>query len=387
MKRISLLGSTGSIGTQTLEIIKANPERFRLVAMAAGKNINLVIEQAHQFRPKLISVANKEIAVKIREQVPNETKVVYGMEGLVEVATFPEADIVLTAVVGSVGLKPTMAAIEAGKTIALANKETLVSAGSLVMEKAKQHRVSILPVDSEHSAIFQCLQGENKKNLENIILTASGGSFRHKTREELKHVTVHEALQHPNWSMGAKITIDSATMMNKGLEVIEAQWLFDIPLEQIKVVLHEESVIHSMVAFRDSAVIAQLGNPDMRVAIQYALTYPEREYIATQRLNFEEIGTLHFRKMDLSRYPCLQMAYEAAAIGGTMPTVLNAANEIAVAYFLNEHISFLNIEEVIQRTMAKHQPHKVTDVEMIEEIERWARKQATIISQELNLNK
>lgn len=380
MKRVALLGSTGSIGRQTLEVIEANPERFSLVAMAAGKNIPLIIEQAHKYRPKLVSVLSQEIAEQIEEQLPDGIKVTYGIEGLIETATYPEADIVLTAVVGSIGLKPTLAAIEAGKRIAIANKETLVTAGELVMEQAKKYQAELLPVDSEHSAIFQCLQGENRKSVEKIILTASGGSFRHKTREELQHVSVKEALQHPNWSMGAKITIDSATMMNKGLEVIEAQWLFGLPLEKIKVILHEESIVHSMVSFKDSAIMAQLGTPDMRVAIQYALTYPEREYLSSKRLELEEIGTLHFRKMDFNRYPCLRMAYDAARAGGTMPTVLNAANEVAVYLFLKGQIRFLEIEEVIEKTLAKHTPQPITDLEVVEEADRWARETAMALS-------
>lgn len=380
MKRVALLGSTGSIGRQTLEVIRANPERFTLVSMAAGKNIPLIIEQAHQFKPKLISVATQEIAQQIKHKLPSGIKVTYGTEGLIETATYADVDIVLTAVVGSIGLRPTLAAIEEGKRIAIANKETLVTAGQLVMERAQQYQAVLLPVDSEHSAIFQCLQGENRKSVEKIILTASGGSFRHKTREELQHVSVKEALQHPNWSMGAKITIDSATMMNKGLEVIEAQWLFGLPLEKIKVILHEESIIHSMVSFQDSAIMAQLGTPDMRVAIQYALTYPEREYLSCKRLELEEIGTLNFKKMDFTRYPCLRMAYDAAKVGGTMPTVLNAANEIAVSLFLNEQIGFLQIEEVIEKTLAKHIPQQITDLEVVEEADRWARETATAIS-------
>lgn len=387
MKNIAVLGSTGSIGTQTLEIIKAYPDRFSLVAMAAGTNIALILEQVHQFKPKIVSVGSKEIAEQLKEKIPNGIQLTYGIEGLHEVATYPNVDFVLTAVVGSIGIKPTIAAIEAGKTIAIANKETLVSAGQIVMEKVKQHQVSLLPVDSEHSAIFQCLQGEDRKKVEEIILTASGGSFRHKTREELQQVTVNEALKHPNWSMGAKVTIDSATMMNKGLEVIEACWLFKLPFEKIKVILHEESIIHSMVSFEDSAIMAQLGNPDMKVPIQYALTYPERVYLDSKRLQLEEIGQLHFKKMDFNRYPCLQMAYDAGQAGGTMPTVLNAANEIAVAHFLDGRITFLDIEEVIQRTMDKHELLLVTDLEVVEEADRWARDMAVSISQDFSLRK
>lgn len=387
MKNIAVLGSTGSIGTQTLEIIKAYPDRFSLVAMAAGTNIALILEQVHQFKPKIVSVGSKEIVEQLKEKIPNGIQLTYGIEGLHEVATYPNVDIVLTAVVGSIGIKPTIAAIEAGKNIAIANKETLVSAGQIVMEKVKQHQVSLLPVDSEHSAIFQCLQGEDRKKVEEIILTASGGSFRHKTRKELQQVTVNEALKHPNWSMGAKVTIDSATMMNKGLEVIEARWLFKLPFEKIKVILHEESMIHSMVSFEDSAIMAQLGNPDMKVPIQYALTYPERLYLDSKRLQLEEIGQLHFKKMDFNRYPCLQMAYDAGQAGGTMPAVLNAANEIAVTHFLDGRITFLDIEEVIQRTMDKHELLLDIDLEVVEEADRWARDMAVSISQDFSLRK
>ena len=293
MKYISLLGSTGSVGTQTLEVIQSYPEQFKIVAMAAGTNVNKIIEQVHAYYPELLSVGSKEIAEQIKEHIPASVKLLYGEEGLLEVATYAPAHTVVTAVVGSIGLKPTLAAIEAGKTIALANKETLVSAGHLVMATAKKQQVRILPVDSEHSAIFQCLQGENRDSVAEIILTASGGSFRNRTRTELKDVTVHQALNHPNWSMGAKITIDSATMMNKGLEVIEAHWLFEVDYDKIKVILHDESIIHSMVLFQDNAVMAQLGTPDMKVPIQYALTYPTRISLNTEKLNLVEIGKLH----------------------------------------------------------------------------------------------
>jgi 1-deoxy-D-xylulose-5-phosphate reductoisomerase len=355
LKYISLLGASGSIGTQTLEVIRSHPDEFRLAAMSIGRNLALGRQIINEFAPDVISVAKKEDCDKLQAEYGDKVKIYYGEEGFIEVATYFKTDIVVNAVVGSVGLLPTLRAIEAGKTIALANKETLVTAGHLVMEAAKKHKVAILPVDSEHSAIFQCLQGEKEKNIEKIILTASGGSFRHKTREELKNVTVEEALAHPNWSMGAKITIDSATMMNKGLEVIEAHWLFHLPYEQIDVLLHKESIIHSMVQFHDSSVIAQLGTPDMRVPIQYALTYPDRlELIGAKKLNLAEIGTLHFQKVDFDRYRCLKFAYEAGKAGGSLPTVLNAANEEAVAAFLHGQISFLMIEDVIERALERH---------------------------------
>jgi 1-deoxy-D-xylulose-5-phosphate reductoisomerase len=374
MKNIAILGSTGSIGTQTIEVIEAHPEHFKLVSLAAGSNVSLIIEQVNRHHPELISVASKEIADQVRVHIPSHTKVTYGLEGLIEVATHPKAGLLVTAIVGSIGLRPTLAAIEAGKTIAIANKETLVTAGQIVIDKAKEHNVQLLPVDSEHSAIFQCLQGENRQRVEEIILTASGGSFRHRSREELKNVTLEDALHHPNWSMGAKVTIDSATMMNKGLEVIEAHWLFHIPFKQIKVILHEESIIHSMVLFQDSAVMAQLGTPDMRVPIQYSLTYPDRFEHKSERMNLVDIGKLHFREMDFGRYPCLKMAYDAGQTGGTMPTVLNAANEIAVERFLRSDISFLQIEEVIYRTLEQHNPTMNPGLSDIEEVDLWARK-------------
>ncbi|MDT8858993.1 1-deoxy-D-xylulose-5-phosphate reductoisomerase [Alkalihalobacillus sp. MEB130] len=355
MKHISLLGSTGSIGTQTLDVIRQYPEDFTLESMSVGRNIELALKQVHEFSPRLISVQSKEDYDKLIHNVPSNTKVVYGMEGLIEVATVEAADMVVNAVLGSVGLSPTLAAIQAGKTIAIANKETLVTAGHIVTEEAKKHNVSLIPVDSEHSAIFQALNGETLNEVERLILTASGGSFRDRTRAELEGVTVSEALNHPNWSMGAKITIDSATMMNKGLEVIEAHWLFNIPYEKIDVVLHKESIIHSMVEYIDGSVIAQLGTPDMRVPIQYAMTYPNRYHsISNERLQLWEVGSLNFTKLDMERFRCMRFAYEAGKLGGTMPTVLNAANEVAVAFFLENRLSFLEIEHVIEQALEGH---------------------------------
>jgi 1-deoxy-D-xylulose-5-phosphate reductoisomerase len=379
MKNIAILGSTGSIGTQTIEVIEAHPEHFKLVSFAAGSNVSLIIEQANRHNPELISVASKVIADQVRVHIPAHIKLTYGLEGLIEVATHPKAELLVTAIVGSIGLRPTLAAIEAGKTIAIANKETLVTAGQIVIDKAKEYNTQLLPVDSEHSAIFQCLQGEKRQRVEEIILTASGGSFRHRSREELKNVTLEDALHHPNWSMGAKITIDSATMMNKGLEVIEAHWLFQLPFNQIKVVLHDESIIHSMVLFQDSAIMAQLGTPDMRVPIQYSLTYPDRFEHKSERLNLADIGKLHFREMDFVRYPCLKLAYDAGQTGGTMPTVLNAANEIAVERFLRADISFIQIEEIIYRTLEQHSPTMNPRLSDIEEVDLWARKIALTI--------
>ncbi|OLO40925.1 1-deoxy-D-xylulose-5-phosphate reductoisomerase [Alkalihalophilus pseudofirmus] len=375
MKKISLLGATGSIGTQTLDIINQHPDRFELVAMSIGKNVDLGLKQIQQFKPKLLSVLTKETYEQIKHDVPSEVKLIYGVDGLVEVATYSEADILVNAVIGSVGLGPTLAAIEAKKTIAIANKETLVTAGHIVTQKAKQNGVTLLPVDSEHSAIFQCLQGEDVKKVSKLVLTASGGSFRDKRREELIDVTVEDALNHPNWSMGAKITIDSATMMNKGLEVIEAHWLFDTPYDQIEVILHKESIIHSMVEYIDGSVIAQLGTPDMRVPIQYALSFPERlDFKKQERLNLWEVGKLHFEKPNFERYRCLKFAYDAGRIGGTMPTVLNAANEEAVAAFLEKKITFLQIENYIEQALERHELIKEPSLETIIEVDQQTRR-------------
>ena len=374
MKYISILGASGSIGTQTLDIIRSHPDEFRLAAISIGKNVDMARAMIEEFAPRLVAVADRDAYDKLRSEYAGKVKIIYGEEGLIEAAVFPETDIVVTAVVGSVGLVPTLKAIEAGKTIALANKETLVTAGHIVTEEAKKRGVALLPVDSEHSAIFQCLQGEKREQVEKIILTASGGSFRDKTREELKHVTVEEALRHPNWSMGAKVTIDSATMMNKGLEVIEAHWLFELPYEQIDVLLHRESVIHSLVQFRDTSVIAQLGTPDMHVPIQYALSYPERLPLSVKPLDLAQIGTLNFKRMDLERYRCLRFAYEAGKAGGSLPTVLNAANEEAVAAFLAGRIAFLDIEEYIERALEWHEMIKEPSLEEIRRIDAETRK-------------
>lgn len=355
MKHISLMGATGSIGTQTLDVLKEHPDKFRLSAFSVGKNLDLARKIIVEFQPELVSVSEKNDMEVLKSEFPG-ISFTYGQQGLTEVAVYHKADVLVNAVLGSVGLEPTLQAIEEKKTIAIANKETLVTAGHLVMEAAKKNGVALLPVDSEHSAIFQALQGEKEKNIEKLILTASGGSFRDKTREELQNVTVEQALNHPNWSMGAKITIDSASMMNKGLEVIEAHWLFSMPYENIDVLLHKESIIHSMIEFHDSSVIAQLGTPDMRVPIQYALTYPDRLPLpSANRLNLAEIGKLHFTAMDFNRFRCLQLAYDAGKAGGSMPTVLNAANEAAVAAFLEGKISFLQIEEYIERALHAHQ--------------------------------
>jgi len=379
VKYISLLGATGSIGTQTLDVIKHNPESFQLVAFSSGKNIELTKKIISEFQPYFVAVADKQDCDQLKQEFP-AVQFSYGQEGLVEAAVYPKADILVNAVLGSVGLQPTLQAIEANKTIAIANKETLVTAGHLVMEAAKRNNVAVLPVDSEHSAIFQCLQGEQEKNIERLIVTASGGSFRELARADLKHVTREDALNHPNWSMGAKITIDSATMMNKGLEVIEAHWLFSLPYDKIDVLLHKESIIHSMVEFHDSSVMAQLGSPDMRVPIQYALTYPDRIPLqGANRLDLASIGKLHFQEMDFDRFRCLRYAYEAGRAGGTLPTVLNAANEIAVAKFLAGEISFLQIEELIEQAINNHQNIANPSLAVIQEVDLETRKKVSTL--------
>lgn len=378
-KRISILGSTGSIGTQTLDVIAHHPDLYEVESLAAGSNIKLFKEQIERFHPKLVSVASKTLAEELRLAVSSDVRIVYGDEGLIEVAASGEADFVVSALVGSQGLKPTLAAMEEGRQIGLANKETLVTAGHIVTEVAKRKGVKLLPIDSEHSAIFQCMNGENPANLHKITLTASGGSFRDRTRDELVGVTVEEALRHPNWSMGAKITIDSATMANKGLEIIEAHWLFDVPFEQIEVVIHPESIVHSFVEFDDYSIIAQMGNPDMRVPIQYALTYPNRIPTPTRPLDLVKAGSLHFRQMDVERFPCVRLAFESGAAGGTAPTVFNAANEIAVARFLQGEIAFLQIEQIIEQVVGLHTVSPLPDLEQIGEADRWARAAAAAI--------
>jgi 1-deoxy-D-xylulose-5-phosphate reductoisomerase len=373
MKKIAILGSTGSIGTQTLDVIAHHPDDYAVEALAAGRRVDQLAEQIRRFRPKLAAVSGKEEAERLRLLTDSSVKIVWGAQGLEEAAAGTEAELVVTAVVGSMGLQPTLAAVAAGKQIGLANKETLVSAGHLVTEAAKRNGVRLLPIDSEHSAIFQCLNGESVQAVKRLVITASGGSFRDRTRDQLRGVTVKEALSHPNWSMGAKITIDSATMVNKGLEVMEAHWLFGMAYDQIDVLLHAESVIHSMVEFCDHSVIAQLGNPDMRVPIQYALTYPERQPTPTAPLDLAKIGLLHFREMDYTRFPLLRLAYDCGRAGGTLPAVFNAANEAAVARFLNGELSFLGIEEVIARTVEEHAVAADPTLEELLAADAWAR--------------
>lgn len=384
MKRISVLGSTGSIGVSTLQVVREHPDQFSVVGLSAGKNVDLLYEQIREFRPKIVSVETKELADQLRLRLNSPSPVViYGSQGAIEVATYPETDFVVSAILGFAGLKPTIAAIQAGKDVGLANKETLVTAGHIVMQLVQDRNVKLLPIDSEHSAIFQCLQGENRDDVEKMIITASGGALRHLTREQLKYVSVKEALQHPNWKMGAKITIDSATMMNKGLEVIEAHWLFSIPYSHIDVLIHYESIIHSMVEFKDGAVMAQLGTPDMRVPIQYALTYPDRIPLQTERLSLAKIGKLHFKDMDFDRYPAMRLAFQVGNSGGTYPTVLNAANEVFVAHILKEQFPLYRLEESIERVLEKHVNISSPSIEDIMECDRWARRTAEEVVQQL----
>ncbi len=365
MKKISLLGATGSIGVQTIDILVAQPSEFKLVAFSAGRNVEKSREIIKLLQPELVSMQEENDALALSKEFPH-ISFTYGIKGLVEVATHPDSTVLVNAVLGSVGLESTLAAIRMRKTIAIANKETLVTAGHLVMTEARKYGAPILPVDSEHSALYQSMNGENPKSISRLILTASGGSFRDKTREELKDVTVKEALNHPNWSMGAKITIDSATMMNKGLEVIEAKVLFDMDYDDIDVVLHRESIIHSMVEYHDTSVMAQLGTPDMRVPIQYALSYPERlPLVGGQRLNLAQIGQLNFKEVDFDRFRALKLAYDAGRTGGTILTAMNAANEAAVALFLQGKIKFLEIEECIERVMDTHDTILLPDLETI----------------------
>ncbi|BDH61176.1 1-deoxy-D-xylulose 5-phosphate reductoisomerase 2 [Lysinibacillus sp. PLM2] len=374
MKKISLLGATGSIGLQTIDILLSHPDQFKLVAFSAGKNIDKTKEIINQLQPELVSVQDEKDAVELQKQYPS-IQFTSGTKGLIDVATHPDSTVLLNAVLGSVGLESTLAAIRLGKTIAIANKETLVTAGHIVMAEAEKYNVPILPVDSEHSAVFQSMNGENRKQVKRIILTASGGSFRDKTREELSHVTVKDALNHPNWSMGAKITIDSATMMNKGLEVIEAHVLFNMPYDNIDVLLHKESIIHSLVEYDDTSVIAQLGTPDMRVPIQYALSYPDRLQVNnSERLNLAQIGQLHFKEVDFDRFRALKLAYQAGRTGGTILTAMNAANEAAVSLFLQGKISFLQIEDVIENIMNSHSNILIPDLETILHVDSETRK-------------
>ena len=365
MKKIAILGSTGSIGTQTLEIVRNNPD-LQVTALAAGRNVRLLEEQVREFKPSLVAVWDEKDAADFRTRVSDmQVQVVSGMDGLLQVASHEPAEILVTAIVGMIGIQPTIAAIRAGKDIALANKETLVTAGHIIMPLAKERGVSILPVDSEHSAIFQSLNGENRERLEKILLTASGGPFRGKTRADLENMSVADALKHPNWSMGKKVTIDSASLVNKGLEVMEARWLFDVSLDQIQVVIHPQSIIHSAVQYTDGGIMAQLGTPDMKLPIQYALFYPDRRPMAGKRVDFFALGQLTFEAPDMDTFQGLALAYQAARTGGSLPTVFNAANEKAVALLLEERIRFVQIPDLIRACM---EAHRVTENLTVEQI-------------------
>ena len=373
MKKIGILGSTGSIGTQTLEIVRAYSEDLKVTVLAAGTNVKLMEAQMREFKPEVVVMWSKEAAEDLRVKTADlKIPVLCGMEGLLEVSVWENMDVLVTALVGMIGIRPTIAAMKAGKDIALANKETLVTAGHIIMPLAKEYGVSILPVDSEHSAIFQSMQGEKRSQVSKILLTASGGPFRGKKLDEIRTMQVEDALKHPNWSMGRKITIDSATLVNKGLEVIEAKWLFDVGLDQIQVVVHPQSIIHSMVEYVDGGIMAQLGTPDMKLPIQYALFYPDRRPLTGKRVNFYELGQMTFEAPDMETFKGLKLAYESARIGGSMPTVFNAANEKAVALFLDKKISFLQITELIEACMQQHEVITAPSVEEILEAEQAA---------------
>ncbi len=376
MKKISILGSTGSIGTSTLDVVRQNPDELQVVALACGKNLERVLEQVKEFRPQLVSVSSAQDAQLLRPKLPKEVEILYGEAGSIAVATHPDADVVMSAIVGAAGLRPTYAAILAKKDIALANKETMVVAGEFMNAAAKEHGVRIFPVDSEHSAIFQCLNGENASEVRRLILTASGGPFLNKPRSEFETITVEQALKHPNWSMGAKITIDSATLMNKGLELIEARWLFDISPQRLAVHIHPQSIVHSMVEFHDGSVLAQLGIPDMHLPIAYALSYPRRLPNVLPSLDLTKIGTLTFLKPDEEKFRCLKLARQVLEHAGTLPAVLNAANEVAVSQFLERKIPFLKISRLVEETLEAHQSVKPKSLEEIVEVDRWAREHA-----------
>ncbi|MBO3445383.1 1-deoxy-D-xylulose-5-phosphate reductoisomerase [Clostridium sp. CCUG 7971] len=376
MKKISILGSTGSIGKQTLDVVRANKDKFEVVAISANSSVDLLLEQIKEFKPKYVAVYDEVSCMKLKSMIPSDIniEVLSGMEGLKAISSLDEIDVLLTAIVGMIGLLPTLCAIRNGKDIALANKETLVCAGSLVMNEAKKYNVNILPVDSEHSAIFQCLNGEKNKEIEKIILTASGGPFRGRKKQDLLHITKNEALKHPNWSMGRKISIDSSTLMNKGLEVIEAKWLFGVDYNDIDVVVHPQSIIHSMVQFIDSSVMAQLGCPDMRLPIQYALTYPDRSVNDFERLDLAKLARLTFENPDLETFPCLKLAYETLKMGGTYSATLNSANEVLVSEFLEDKIGFYDIPYYIEKTLEAHNSIENPTLEEILEVDKWSRE-------------
>ncbi|MEE9527498.1 MAG: 1-deoxy-D-xylulose-5-phosphate reductoisomerase [Syntrophobacteria bacterium] len=376
MKRIAILGSTGSIGRSALQVVEQFPDRLQVVALAAGRNIDLLAEQIHRFRPRLAAVFDLQLAKDLtsRLQPGIEVEVVAGSQGYQQVASCAEAEMILSSMVGAAGLIPTLSAIRAGKDVALANKETLVMAGALVMGEVRRSQVELLPVDSEHNAIFQAMEGHRREDLKRILLTASGGPFLNMPKEQLESVTPTQALAHPNWAMGPKISIDSATLMNKGLEVIEAKWLFDVPVEKIDVHVHPQSIVHSMVEYVDGSVIAQMGIPDMRIPIAYALAYPERLELDLPRLDFFTVQTLTFQEPDLNRFPCLKLAFAACKAGGTMPAVLNAANEVAVQAFLDNRIPFSGIPRLVNQAMEEHALDPAAELEAILEADAWARR-------------
>jgi len=380
MKQLAILGSTGSIGVNTLDIVRQFPDRFKVTSLSAGRNIQLLKQQILQFQPKRVSVLNKEFSETLRRELSTEpVEIVHGVEGLIQVATHPEVDQVVSALVGAVGLIPTLSAIKTGKQIALANKESLVMAGKIVIEEARRNHTQMLPIDSEHSAIFQALTGHRREDVHRIILTASGGPFLNHPLAKLKEVSVRDALRHPNWEMGRKITVDSASLMNKGLEVIEAHWLFDIPVEKIEVQIHPQSVIHSMVEYRDGSIVAQMGITDMKIPIAYALSYPERLPLQLPRLDLFQKGGLTFFPPDLERFPCLDLAYRSIKIGETMPAILNAANEVAVNAFLDGSLPFTRVPHLIQRVMEEHVVKPVQTIEDILRADHWARERSKVL--------
>jgi 1-deoxy-D-xylulose-5-phosphate reductoisomerase len=387
MKNITLLGSTGSIGVNALKIVEMYPDQFRVVALGAGRNIERLATQIERFHPSAIGVQDAETAHRLRELCSDKQacRVLWGEEGFMELATLEETDTVISAMMGAAGLLPTFSAIRAGKNVALANKETMVMAGGLVMAEARKQGVSLLPIDSEHSAIFQSMQGHSNEDVRRIILTASGGPFRNFSLKQMAEVTPDDALNHPNWLMGPKITIDSATLMNKGLEAIEAKWLFALSMDQITILVHPQSIVHSMVEYRDGSTIAQLGVPDMTIPIAYALSYPRHLENALPPLDLGSLGTLRFEEPDLDKFKCLSLALEAASVGGTMPAVLNAANEIAVCAFLSRKIGFLAIPDLIERTMEKHAPLPAKTIGEVMDADGWARKAAKTLLNELSL--
>ena len=377
MKRIVILGSTGSIGSSTLDVVSRFPDRFQIVGLAAGSNDQILEDQIRTFQPKVVALSCPDAAKRLRARVGNvQVEVLDGEPGLCEVARFPQCDLVISAIVGGAGLKPTLSAIQAGRQVALANKEPMVMAGQLMQQEAHKHGVTIFPIDSEHSAIFQSMEGHRKVDIRRVVLTASGGPFWDWPATDLQHVTPAQALKHPNWKMGAKITTDSATLMNKGLEVIEARWLFDLPASQIDVVIHRESIIHSLVEYCDGSVISQLGHPDMRTPISYAMNYPERVPLHPPLLDLGKIGKLTFFPPDTEKFPCLQLAYDALAGGAGLPATLNAANEVAVHAFLNNQIAFLDIPKVIEETMTAYCPTPLSTIEEVLDVDQWARRTA-----------